>query len=355
MTTDEALRVVQQLGECGVREVALIGGEAYLRDDWEIVARAITEAGIYCSMVTGGRGLDAALASRIRKSGIVSVAVSIDGLEAAHDQQRGIAGSFRSALNALDHLHRAGIKVSVNTQLNRLSLPDLELLLEVLKARHIWAWGVQITVAMGRAADNPDWLLQPYELLDLFPRLASMQQRCVNSGIRFAPGNNIGYFGPFEQVLRGGVSGTGYWNGCQAGEKTLGIEADGTLKGCPSLPTTPYAGGNLKHQSLRELLREPPLRVIQERSTSDLWGYCQECYYADICKAGCTWTSHVLFGKPGNNPYCHYRALQFQKEGLQERLIRTSPAPGIPFDHGIYRIVVEPAGTRESSHASSER
>ncbi|MCA9627572.1 MAG: radical SAM protein, partial [Myxococcales bacterium] len=35
LTTEECLDVVAQLEELGVREVTLIGGEAYLRDDWD--------------------------------------------------------------------------------------------------------------------------------------------------------------------------------------------------------------------------------------------------------------------------------------------------------------------------------
>ncbi|MBN9160059.1 MAG: hypothetical protein J0I07_03765 [Myxococcales bacterium] len=57
----------------------------------------------------------------------------------------------------------------------------------------------------------------------------------------------------------------------------------------------------------------------------DLWGYCATCYYADECKAGCTWTADVLFGKPGNNRYCHHRALELKKCGLRERV---GPARG---------------------------
>ena len=40
LTTAECLDVVRQLAELGTREVAIIGGEAYLRDDWlDILAR----------------------------------------------------------------------------------------------------------------------------------------------------------------------------------------------------------------------------------------------------------------------------------------------------------------------------
>lgn len=347
LSTAEALAVVRQLAELDVREVALIGGEAYLRDDWDIIAEAITRHGIYCSMVTGGRGLDAEVARRAKRAGVVNVAVSLDGLEAAHDQQRGVAGSFQAARAALEHLRQARVPVSVNTQINHLSLPDLEALLELVLEEQIWAWGVQLTVAMGRAADHPDWLLQPYELLDLFPRLARLKDRCDQARVTFATGNNIGYFGPYERLFRGGAGGTGYWDGCSAGVQTLGLEADGTFKGCPSLPTTAYAGGNVRDRPLRELLETGPLRYTRDRTVADLWGFCRDCYYADVCRAGCTWTSHVLFGRPGNNPYCHHRALQLQRQGLRERLTPVEAPPGLPFDHGRFTLTVEPVPSQE--------
>ena len=146
----------------------------------------------------------------------------------------------------------------LNTQINRLSSPELESLLEVLTNAGVWAWRVQLTVPMGRAADRPEWLLQPYELLDLFPRLAALKERCRERDMTLFPGNNIGYFGPYEALLRGDIAPGGHWKGCQAGFNALGIEADGTLKGCPSLPTGPYAGGNLRRDSFRDLMKSAP-------------------------------------------------------------------------------------------------
>ena len=87
--------------------------------------------------------------------------------------------------------------------------------------------------------------------------------------------------------------------------------------------------------------RSKPLRYTRDRSVDDLWGYCRTCYYADVCRAGCTWTSFVTFGKAGNNPYCHHRALEFQRQGKRERLVRTSTAPGEPFDYGRFDLIVE--------------
>ena len=55
-----------------------------------------------------------------------------------------------------------------------------------------------------------------------------------------------------------------------------------------------------------------------------------------------TVTASVLFGRPGDNPYCHHRALERDREGLRERLVMREPAPGEPFDHGIFELIVEP-------------
>jgi hypothetical protein len=48
-----------------------------------------------------------------------------------------------------------------------------------------------------------------------------------------------------------------------------------------------------------------------------------------------------LLGHPGNNPYCHHRALEHAREGKRECVVRKEPAPGTPFDHGRWDIVVE--------------
>jgi hypothetical protein len=48
-----------------------------------------------------------------------------------------------------------------------------------------------------------------------------------------------------------------------------------------------------------------------------------------------------LFGKPGNNPLCHHRALEMRRQGKRERLVQVEQAPGIPFDNGRFEIVVE--------------
>ncbi len=341
LSTEQCFELARQMAELGIKEVTLIGGEAYLREDWTDIIGEVRRLGMDCTMTTGGRGITEQRARAAKAAGLMSVSVSLDGDRAAHDRLRGVVGSYDAAVAALANLRAAGVPVSVNTQINRWTYQALPELLEVLIARGAHAWQLQLTVPMGRAADQPDVMLQPFELLTVFPQVADLLPRAEAGGVRVYPGNNLGYFGPYEHLLRKHLP-RGHAGSCGAGRATLGVEADGTLKGCPSLQTEEWAGGNILDSTLRDVWeRSERLRYTRDRTVSDLWGYCRSCYYANECRAGCTWMAHSLFGKPGNNPYCHHRALEMERNGKRERVVLALAAPGLPFDRGRFDIVLE--------------
>jgi radical SAM protein with 4Fe4S-binding SPASM domain len=236
-----------------------------------------------------------------------------------------------------------GIETTVNTQVSSLSAPQLPALMEVIISEGVTNWQLALTVAMGNAADRPELLVQPYELLELMPVLSELHKQARARGLVLQPSNNIGYFGPFESQWRGANDERVHWTGCAAGDNVIGIEADGTIKGCPGLPGA-YAGGNIRERSLKSIWEgSRALAFSRTRNREELWGFCRDCYYADVCMGGCTWTAHSLLGRPGNNPMCHYRALQMARRGMRERLVKIEDAPGVPFDHGRFEIVVESA------------
>jgi Y-X(10)_GDL-associated radical SAM protein len=353
LSTEECLDVVEQLARLGTREVSLIGGEAYLRPDWTEIVRAVRSHGMTCTIQTGGRGLTAARLEAAVEAGLQGVGVSIDGLADLHDEVRGVRGSHAAAVDALTRASAAGLRTGVNTQIGPRTIPQLEPLLQHLIELAVRYWQVQLTVAMGNAVDNEELLLQPYQLLDLMPLLARLHATGREHGLVLAPGNNVGYFGPYEHLWRQGQEERPHWSGCTAGQTAIGLEADGTVKGCPSLPTVGYAGGNVRDLTLDEIWRTSgSIDFARLRSVDDLWGFCRTCYYADVCRAGCTWTSHSLLGRPGNNPYCHYRALVLAHEGMRERIVKTRDAPDQPFAVGGFQLVIEPMPAGSATPAS---
>ncbi len=343
LTTAEALGVVAQLAAMKAREVALIGGEAYLHPGFLEIIAALRAAGIRPTMTTGGRSLGEGLARAMAKAGMYAVSVSIDGLESTHDCMRAAPGSFAAATAALGFLREAEIRTASNMNINRFNAPDIEGVYSHLKQLGIAGWQVQITVPLGRAADRPEMLLQPWDLLDVIPRIAKLKQQAFRDGITLMPSNNLGYFGPEETLLRSVFEGgTDHWRGCQAGRFVMGIESDGAVKGCPSLQTSHYVGGNLRQRPISEIWdHTPQLAFSRKRTVDDLWGECRTCEFAAECMGGCSFTAHSLFGRTGNNPYCHFRARKFAKRGQRERLVPRARAPGEPFDNGLFEIVIE--------------
>ncbi|MFO0611231.1 MAG: radical SAM protein [Polyangiaceae bacterium] len=354
LTTAEALGVVAELAAMKTREVVLIGGEAYLHEGFLEIVSALARAGIHPTMTTGGFGVDEALARKMKAAGLRQVSVSVDGLEETHDRMRAKRGSFAAAMRALENARAAGIEITANTNVNRFNRGDLEALYGVLRDKGIVAWQVQITTPLGRAADRTNMVLQPYDLLDLVPRVAALKLRAIEDGIQILPGNNLGYFGPEEALLRSPIDaanptgGSDHWAGCQAGRYVLGIESDGAVKGCPSLQTKSYVGGHLPARSLAAIWGETSeLAFTRDRTTDNLWGWCKTCPFASVCLGGCSFTAHAVFGRPGNNPYCHFRARTLARDNLRERLVPATPAEGTPFDNGTYDVVVEPLDASE--------
>ena len=250
-------------------------------------------------------------------------------------------------------MREAGLPMAVNTQVNRLSAPHLSEIGAMLEAEGVLRWRLQLTVPMGRAADRPEWILEPWRMIEVLDTLAEIQREVAERGraagvpaaqlMSVRVSNNLGYYGPHEAALRSLPGRTQqFWAGCHAGQQVMGIESNGRIKGCPSLPTAPYVGGNIRDLSIGEIWEKTPeLRFTRDRDSGELWGFCKSCYYAETCMAGCSFTAHCTMGRRGNNPFCYHRAATLKKQGKRERLVQVETAAGRPYDYGRFEIVQE--------------
>ncbi len=355
LSTAECLEIVADLARLGTREVTLIGGEAYLRRDFAEIVAAITAAGMECTIQSGGRNLTDARIEAAVRAGLKAAGISIDGLRELHDELRGVAGSFDAALASLARLRAHGVTTSVNTQVGAAVIDQLDAVLDLVIAAGAKNWQLQLTVPMGRAADRPELILQPYRLAELFPLLAALFERASQHGVLLQIGNNLGYFGPYEGRLRGNGLDAVHYGGCVAGNGAIGIEADGKVKGCPSLPTDPYTGGNVREIDLTSIWFDAPeLTFARERRTVPT-GFCGSCYYAPVCRGGCTWMAHSLLGKPGDNPFCHHRVLELRRQGLRESIRHVCGAPGTAFDYGLFAVEVQTLDGRPADRPALDR
>ncbi|MFX1511492.1 MAG: radical SAM protein, partial [Promethearchaeota archaeon] len=61
LTTDECFRLCEELAQLGCKEVAIMGGEPFLRNDWIEVSQSIKDLGMRLSFVSNGLLIEHAL------------------------------------------------------------------------------------------------------------------------------------------------------------------------------------------------------------------------------------------------------------------------------------------------------
>src|SRR3954454_3763736 len=100
--------------DLGVIEVVLTGGEPLLRRELTLeTVERLTAAGVMVTLNTNGWFLDAEVADRLARTG-ARVHVSLDGASAElHDASRGVPGSWRRAVDAIDLMLARGARVQV--------------------------------------------------------------------------------------------------------------------------------------------------------------------------------------------------------------------------------------------------
>ena len=208
-----------------------------------------------------------------------------------------------------------------------------------LRAHGIEAWQVQLTVPMGRAADRPEWILEPWQRRR---RHRHARRDPARGGAR---GDGEGER-PSSTSSPGTTSATSARTSrscARARAATRGALArvqrrhrrasasspTATVKGCPSLPTAPYVGGNVRDLSLasRSGSSAEVIGFARDRSADELWGFCTTCYYADVCRGGCSWTAHCTLGRQRQQPLLLPPRDRAQTRGVRERLVAKERAP----------------------------
>lgn len=87
LSTDECIDIARQLADIGCSRVSLIGGEVFMRSDWQKIVRALTARKVKVSIITNGFLFSEKLISDIKACNVESVAVSVDGPERSEERR----------------------------------------------------------------------------------------------------------------------------------------------------------------------------------------------------------------------------------------------------------------------------
>ncbi|MDO4326058.1 MAG: radical SAM protein [bacterium] len=299
LTTEECLQVASQLADLGCRRVSLIGGEVFMRPDWDVIAQSLTKRGVKVAIITNGYLFSEDSIRRLKAVPIESVAVSVDGPAAIHDKYRQ-PGSFERAERAVRVLTQNGIPVSIISTINGENVAYLEAFYQQIKEWPVFAWQLQACSPMGNAADNGvNFVFRHKRVIDFVEK--HLEEAPFSIGI----GDNIGYFTDMEGFLRGNLSGKAIFSGCRAGLTSIGIDSVGNVRGCESMYDERFNEGNLREKTLREIWESPDAFAYNRKFSRDmLTGTCGECQYGKYCAGGCRSYNFFVHGKLYESPAC---------------------------------------------------
>ena len=297
LTTEEWNGVTKQLADLNCKEITLLGGEPFLRKDWYEISKEIKDQGIKITYVSNGFLINENIIEKFRKIEPKAVSVSIDGArKETHDKIRKLQGSFDKCIEVLSDLKKAGINTSVITSINKLNFQELPELRSMFLNKGI-VWQLQIAIPLGRF--QKDLLLSKEEYYAAAIFIASTRQKYSQKELPIMGSHCFGYY---SKKLRNPMVFP--WNGCQAGISTIGIQSNGDVKGCLSLPPE-FIEGNIRKNKLTEMWGKTGFcSYNRDFKESDLNNDCIGCKYGKKCRGGCLGVSVGITGKPNGDPYC---------------------------------------------------
>jgi radical SAM protein with 4Fe4S-binding SPASM domain len=311
LSLEEMMRVADELIELGCEKVTLGGGEPTMHPAWHEIGKRLADGGVRVNLISNGWHWTERHLEQARAAGLANAAFSLDGFKDAHDNVRK-EGSFDKVVQAIDLCVAGEMPVSVVTHINKLNFQRFPEFRDFLTEHGVASWQLQPGNPSGVMSEHQDMVIQPEDLLWLVPLIAELRTDDVERPIIF-PADNVGYYGKYEQAIRDRGAQINFWVGCRAGCQVIGIESNGNIKGCLSLPSARHGKdrfleGNLREQSMRQIWESPDTFGFNRNfDEAQLVGFCAVCRYRDICRGGCSWTAYSHTESRFDNPYCFYR------------------------------------------------
>lgn len=317
LDTAEALKVIDDLHEAGVRVLILSGGEPLLRDDIFELSEYARLRGFFVALSTNGTLIDEQNIEQIAAAKYDYVGISIDGLEAVHDDWRQLKGSFAASMHAIDLCRRHGIRVGLRTTLTQNNYPQLPALLALMRQHDVQKFYLSHLNYSGRGKRSRSRKADAHHQMtrDAMYQLFDQAWDDVQHGREtdFVSGNNDAdavlllqwveqrlpkHRDRLERMLRA-------WGGNASGSGIANIDNIGDVH--PDTYWWQHTVGNVRRQSFRELWLDQPEPLLAElrQHPRAVGGRCAECRWLSICNGNTrtrAWAEGNLWGE---DPGCY--------------------------------------------------
>ena len=298
MPFDDFLRAILPLKEVYKPDsitVAITGGEPLTREDLPECGRRLRQHGFLWGIVTNGYHYTPDIHGRLLAAGMGSIALSLDGLEAAHNWLRGNDQSFNRVVKALSLITSAKrLTYDVITCVNQKNIYELEKIKEFLLARNVNAWRLFTITPIGRAARNDDLRLSAEQLKYLLDFIVA-SRACNSISVTFSC---EAWVGEYEKKVR-----DDYFF-CRAGINIASVLIDGAISACPNINRS-FVQGNIYRDSFLDVWNKR-FEIMRDRGWTKT-GICKDCKNYRNCSGG---PMHLWTEKKDNILTCIHNRLQ---------------------------------------------
>ncbi|MDA8136154.1 MAG: 12,18-didecarboxysiroheme deacetylase [Desulfobacteraceae bacterium] len=137
LTHEQSIAMIDDLARFGVPVLLFSGGEPLTHPRLVEYAQYAVKKGMRAVISTNGTLITKEKAKLLKEIGLSYVGISLDGLEETHDLFRGVRGSFKKAMAAIENCKEAGIKVGLRFTINKRNVKDIPGIFDLLEDKNI--------------------------------------------------------------------------------------------------------------------------------------------------------------------------------------------------------------------------
>lgn len=280
LSVDEYDRLLHEIRNdlgTGGKMICVTGGEPLLRKEFFEITEIANKLGFSWGMTSNGTLITREVAEDLRRVGMRTISISIDGTEQTHDAFRRTPGGYAKAMQGLENLISVGgfRHIQATTVVTHQNITQLDELFYIFDQMDIDSWRVINIEPIGRAKQHPELILTPDDYRYMFEFIRN--KRIGGEPVSYGCSHYLGM--DYEREVRD------WYFLCTAGLYTASIMCNGNITACLDIERRPeFVQGNVK----RDRFSEVWLNKFKEfrRDLSDTAEMCRSCEHAPFCHGG---------------------------------------------------------------------
>ena len=267
--------------------LCVTGGEPLIRNDFFDIMSDANDLGYLWGMTSNGILITPDVAKDLRRCGMKTISISIDGNEETHDAFRRTPGGWKKAMAGIENLiSTGGFKhIQITTVVTHQNIDQLDELYNIFKDIDIDSWRVVNIDPIGRANQHPELFLTDEDHVRLFDYIRNkrMNAEPVTYGCEHYLGMD------YEREVRD------WYFRCGAGREVASIMTNGDITACLDIERRPeFIMGNIFKDRFKDVW-ENGFQIFRKGLSCE---QCEKCGEFEFCKGGSYHTWNFDENKP---------------------------------------------------------